>query len=35
MPKQLNLIGKKFGKLTVIDKDIQLSKDKKRTYWIC
>ena len=35
MPKQLNLIGKKFGKLTVIDKDVQLSKEKKRTYWIC
>ena len=35
MPKKLNLIGKKFGRLTVLKEDIKLSKEKKLSYWIC
>ena len=35
MPKQLNLIGQKFGKSLVLEQDIQKSKEKHRSYWIC
>lgn len=35
MPKKLNLLGQRFGRLVVIAKDDKLTKEKKRTYWIC
>lgn len=30
-----NLIGQKFGKLLVLEKDINFSKEQKKTYWKC
>ena len=35
MPRAIDLTGQKFGELTVIEKDIELSKQKKRVYWKC
>ena len=31
----IDLTGKQYGELTVIEKDIELSKKKKRIYWKC
>ena len=31
----IDLTGKQYGELTVIEKDIELSKQKKRIYWKC
>lgn len=31
----IDLTGKQYGELTVIEKDIELSKEKKRIYWKC
>ena len=30
-----NLIGQRFGLLTVLDKDYEKTKEKKTVYWIC
>lgn len=30
-----NLIGKRFGLLTVLAKDYEKTKEKKTVYWIC
>ena len=35
MGQFIDLSGKKFGEITVIEKDIELSKEKKKTYWKC
>lgn len=35
MPKFIDLSGQKFGEITVIKKDIELSKQKRRVYWKC
>lgn len=35
MGKFIDLSGKKFGNITVIKKDDELSKIKKRVYWKC
>ena len=35
MGKTKDLTGMRFGRLTVIQKDIEMSKKKKRSYWIC
>ena len=35
MPKRENLIGQKFGHLTVIKLDEEKTKASKRTHWIC
>lgn len=35
MPKRENLIGQKFGHLTVIKLDEEKTKTSKRTHWIC
>lgn len=35
MPKRENLIGQKFGHLTVISLDIEKTELTKRTHWIC
>ena len=35
MAKRQNLIDQTFGRLTVIEKDLQASKDHGRAYWIC
>ena len=35
MAKRQNLIGQQFGRLYVIEKDIEASKQHKRAYWKC
>ena len=35
MGKTIDLRGQRFGRLVVIDKDIEISKKKKRSYWLC
>ena len=35
MAKRQNLVGQSFGRLTVIEKDIQASKKHGRAYWLC
>ena len=35
MAKPQNLIGKTFGRLVVLSKDIEASKQHKRAYWLC
>lgn len=35
MGQFIDLSGKKFGEITVIEKDIELSKEKKKVYWKC
>lgn len=35
MGKNSDLTNKKFGRLTVIEKDIEESKKQKRSYWRC
>lgn len=31
----IDLTNKKFGEITVLEKDIELSKEKKKIYWKC
>lgn len=35
MPRQQNLLGQRFGRLVVIQKDEEASKFHHRSYWIC
>lgn len=35
MGKFKDLTNQKFGELTVLEKDVKLSKEKKKTYWKC
>lgn len=35
MGKFIDLTGKKYGEITVLEKDIELSTLKKRIYWKC
>ena len=35
MSKFIDLKGQQFGEITVLEKDIELSKEKKRIYWKC
>jgi len=35
MGQFIDLSGQKFKEITVIEKDIELSKEKKRVYWKC
>ena len=35
MGQFIDLTGKKFGEMTVLGKDVELSKEKKRLYWKC
>lgn len=35
MGQFIDLKGKQFGEMIVLEKDIKLSKEKKRIYWKC
>lgn len=35
MGQFIDLKGKQFGEITVLEKDVELSKEKKRVYWKC
>ena len=35
MPKAIDLTGQTFGEITVLCKDEELSREKKRVYWKC
>lgn len=35
MGKFIDLTGQKFGEITVIEKDTELTKQKGRVYWKC